>query len=260
MEKSAAITLQDLSIGYGKGKTQTVVAKDIDLTIKTGGLYGLIGINGAGKSTLIKTLNGSLNPLQGKVWFDKQQLKSLSPTERAKLFSVVLTKSPISLNLSCYELIALGRHPYTNWMGVLREQDKQAVEDALLKTDLLELKDRKCFELSDGQLQRALLARAIAQHTPLIILDEPTTHLDMHHKFKMLKLMDELAAEGKTIIYATHDLEQALDLCDELLIFQGTQIVMHTPESAVETGIIGQLFPEQTVKFDASNKRFFLNK
>ena len=260
MEKSAAITLKDMSMGYGKGKTQTLVAQGINLTIIKGGLYGLIGINGAGKSTLIKTLNGSLTPLSGTLLFDDQEAQDLSSGERAKLLSVVLTKSPISLNLSCYELIALGRHPYTNWMGMLNEQDKQAVEDALIKTDLLNLKDRKCYELSDGQLQRALLARAIAQNTPLIILDEPTTHLDLHHKFKMLKLMHELAAEGKTIIYATHDLEQALDLCDELLIIQGQQIEMHSPKAAIEAGIIQQLFPKETVEFDPANKRFFLNK
>ncbi|NQX78456.1 hypothetical protein [Gilvibacter sp.] len=114
--------------------------------------------------------------------------------------------------------------------------------------------------LNDQDKQRALLARAIAQNTPLIILDEPTTHLDLHHKFKMLKLMHELAAEGKTIIYATHDLEQALDLCDELLIIQGQQIEMHSPKAAIEAGIIQQLFPKETVEFDPANKRFFLNK
>lgn len=260
MAADVHIEMRDLAIGYGRGKKQTVVATGIDCQLVKGALYGLIGINGAGKSTLIKTLSGALEPLQGELLFDATPAKALSAMQRAKMLSVVLTKSPVSLNLSCFELVALGRHPHTNWIGVLTAKDKEIINKAMEITDVTSLAQQKCYELSDGQLQRALLARAIAQDTPVIILDEPTTHLDLHHKFKMLQLLHKLAQQGKTILYATHDLELALDLCDRLLIVQNKQISDHKPEEAIKTGVIQQLFPEDTVKFDPHSRRFTLNK
>lgn len=260
MAEKVFIDIQGLSIGYGKGKSQTVVASSIDCQLQKGALYGLIGINGAGKSTLIKTLSGALEPIAGELLFDGRNVNSLSSLQRAKMLSVVLTKSPVSLNLSCFELVALGRHPHTNWIGMLTFTDKEKIAQAMEITDLNDLADQKCFELSDGQLQRALLARAIAQDTPVIILDEPTTHLDLHHKFKMLQLLHKLSKQGKTILYATHDLELALDLCDRLLIVKDKQIKDHSPKQAIEDGVIQQLFPEETVKFDPKTGRFTLNK
>lgn len=260
MAKQLAIEIEDLSIGYGKGNKAVVVADSISLKLKPASLYGLIGINGSGKSTLIKTLSGALNPLSGEFKLQGEYAHRLTMEARAKMLSVVLTKSPVSLNLSCYELVALGRHPYTNWVGKLTALDKEAIYDALEKTDLTALKDKKCYQLSDGQLQRALLARAIAQDTPIIILDEPTTHLDLHHKFNMLKLMHQLAREGKTVLYATHDLEQALDLCDSILLVKDKRIASYSREKVLTSGVLESLFPKETVRFDAESKRFFLNK
>lgn len=260
MGQQIPLSVKDLTIGYGKKSNPTVIAKGIEFQLQEGALYGLIGINGSGKSTLIKTLSGSLEPISGQFELGGNTNENISPNQRAKLLSVVLTKSPVSLNLSCYELVALGRHPYTNWIGVLTAEDKAAISKAIAITDLDSLRDKKCYQLSDGQLQRALLARAIAQDTPVIILDEPTTHLDLHHKFKMLKLLHGLAVEGKTILYATHDLELALDLCNRLLIVQDQAITDHSPEEAINSGLIQQLFPEETVKFDPATRRFTLKK
>lgn len=260
MKAELHIKAQNLDIGYGKGSSKTLVAKNVNFELEQGKLYGLIGVNGAGKSTLLKTLCGSLLPLSGDILLNEKNLTRLSAIDKARLLSVVLTKSPVSLNLSCFELIALGRQPYTNWIGVLRDSDHEIIAKAMKITDTANLAAQKCYELSDGQLQRALLARAIAQDTPAILLDEPTTHLDLNHKFKMLQLLHRLTQDGKTILFSTHDIALALDLCDRLLVVQNDTVSDYSPQEAIDARIIEKMFPAETVKFDPKSRRFTLNK
>jgi iron complex transport system ATP-binding protein len=146
----------------------------------------LIGVNGVGKSTLLRSLSGLQESLSGEIIINDTPLHNLTPQERSEYISLVLTEQPISKNLSVLELIALGRQPYTNWIGSLSSDDLQHINTAIELVNIEVLRDKKCYELSDGQLQKVLIARALAQNTPVIILDEPTTHLDIYHQAYVL--------------------------------------------------------------------------
>jgi len=251
---------ENLSVGYRSKKEKYPIVSDISITFKKGELIGLIGINGSGKSTLLRTLSGLQLPLSGKIILDNQELSTITSQELAKKMSVVLTKQQISKNLSVIELVSLGRQPYTNWLGTLSQTDHHSITQALTLTKTTSLKDKKCFELSDGQLQRVLIARALAQDTDLILLDEPMSHLDLHHKAALLKLLTTIAHEqNKTVIYATHDIEYALNLCDQLIIIQKEKAIYNTPEQLIKADILNTLFPSKHITFDAVNKRFILN-
>lgn len=253
------LSTEQLSVGYRSKKNTDAIVNDISITLQQGLLIGLVGINGSGKSTLLRTLSGLQAPLSGKVMLDNQELSSIDSQELAKKMSVVLTKQQISKNLSVIELVSLGRQPYTNWLGTLSQTDHDRITEALTLTETTALKDKKCYELSDGQLQRVLIARALAQNTDLILLDEPMSHLDLHHKAALLKLLTTTAHEqNKTVIYATHDIEYALNLCDQLIVIQEQQAIYNTPEALIKTDIFNTLFPSKHITFDAVNKRFIL--
>lgn len=251
---------ENLSVGYHTKKEKYPIVSDISITLKKGELIGLIGINGSGKSTLLRTLSGLQLPLSGKIMLDNQELSSIDSLELAKKMSVVLTKQQISKNLSVIELVSLGRQPYTNWLGTLSQTDHDSILEALTLTETVSLKYKKCYELSDGQLQRVLIARALAQDTDLILLDEPMSHLDLHHKAALLKLLTTIAhQQNKTVIYATHDIEYALNLCDQLIVIQKEKAIYNTPEELITSGILDTLFPSKHIIFDTVNKRFILN-
>jgi len=173
--------------------------------------------------------------------------------------SIVLTEAPASRNLSVLELISLGRQPYTNWVGKLSEMDKEIIQQAIKATETESLIHQKCYELSDGQLQRVMIARALAQDTPLILLDEPTTHLDIYHRAYILKLLKKLAKErGKTILFSTHEIDLAIQLSDKLLVMTSDKVHFNTPENLIEEGCFESLFPKETIHFDHKMKRFVL--
>lgn len=242
-----------LSIGYGEKE----VASEISLAIRPAQLIAVIGINGSGKSTLLKTLTGELKPLSGSIQLRQKDLATLSPKAIAKAISLVLTNTHFSLNLSVEELVALGRHPYTNWLGVLSEEDKKAVQQALKTIEVEDLAARKCSDLSDGQLQKVMLARALAQDTPLIILDEPTNHLDLYHKVFVFQLLKKLTQQTqKTIVFASHEINLALQLCDQIILINQGKVIQDSPQNLIESGHLDSLFPEDMVKFDPESKSF----
>lgn len=250
------LSTQNLSIGYSK---DSVVARDINLAFAKGENIAVIGVNGSGKSTLLRSLSGLLPALSGEIRFRGSDIQSFAPETLSQKLSIVLTSQPISKNLSVSELVALGRQPYTNWLGRLTQNDKKAIYDALEATQLLELKNRKCHTLSDGQLQRALIARALAQDTDIIVLDEPTTHLDLHHKASIFQLLKKFSQElGKTMIFATHDIELVLPLCDKMVIIKDGKTIFDTPENLVSCGHFDDLFPSKIVAFDREQKRFLI--
>ncbi len=214
-------------------------------------MVGLIGVNGVGKSTLLRSLSGVQAVLEGSVSIMKTSLKDISPEELAQTISVVLTEQPISKNLSVTELIALGRQPYTNWIGTLSKLDKEKINEAISLVDISLLKDKRCFELSDGQLQKVLIARALAQDTPLIILDEPTTHLDMYHQAYVLKLLKKLTTEtSKSILFATHEINLALQLCDKLIVMTKDSVFTGTPDELINKEVLSSIFPSDLIYFD----------
>lgn len=256
----SVLATENLSIGYPSKKGDTLIASGIDLAIPQGQLVGLVGINGAGKSTLIRTLAGLQSSLSGNISLNETLISNIEPQSLARLLSVVLTGQAISKNLSVLELVSLGRQPYTNWLGSLSEADLQSITRGLQATDTINLKDKKCYELSDGQLQRVLIARALTQDTAVMILDEPMTHLDLHHKASVLKLLTQIAHEQqKLVLFSTHDIELAIAQCDQMIVLQDGKAIIDTPTQLIKEGVFDALFPSENVRFDGELGRFVIS-
>jgi iron complex transport system ATP-binding protein len=259
MESANTICCNNLSIGYSSKKETKTICTEISMKLETGKLYALIGQNGIGKSTFLKTLTGILKPLNGSITILEKNILNWNEAEFAKNVSVVLTeKIPLS-NLTVFELIALGRQPYTNWLGKLSSFDYQKIENALVLTELKELENKKFAEISDGQMQRVLIARALAQDTPIIILDEPTTHLDLYHKVTLIKLLKKLAnTANKCILFSTHDVDLAIQLANEMLLMYDKKIELDSPCNFIEKGIFNLIYKEDFIKFDAIKGKFII--
>lgn len=209
------ITLEQLSVGY---KGFSPVVTDINVEIKSGELTCLIGSNGIGKSTLLKTLTGFLPKLGGRLLLDGRDIDLLSQRERAKYISIVLTYKADVQNLSVAEMVGMGRMPYTGFWGKLNDDDREIVVEAINMVGINHLKDRMVQTLSDGERQKVMIAKALAQQTPIILLDEPTSFLDFPSKVEMLQLLHRLAKEtDKVVFLSTHDLELALRIADLLV-------------------------------------------
>lgn len=227
------------------------MAQNINFTLDEGELCAVVGVNGIGKSTLLRTV-ASLQPkISGSITINNTTLESYSSVDLAKKMGLVLTEPIASKNLSVQELIALGRQPYTNWLGTLTKEDKKQIEESITAFGLTDLKHKKCHELSDGQLQKVMIARAMTQDTSFILLDEPTTHLDLHHKVQILKLLQQLAQQHKkTILFTSHEIDLAIQLCDKILILDGNQNPFGTPKELITNKHFENLFPKDIVQFD----------
>lgn len=252
---------ENLAIGYcSKNKSkERVVQSDLNITLKQGVLTALLGINGIGKSTLLSTLNGVQLPIDGKVTLNNRDINSYTKNELAQQISIVLTEKIPMSNMTVYELIKIGRTPYLSWNTNLSNEDHNWINKAISLTDLENLKNKSILELSDGQLQRALIARAIAQNTAIIILDEPTNHLDLHHKVSLIKLLKKLAREeNKAILFSAHDIDIALQLSDEMIILQDEYNIQGTPDELINKGIFNHFFSDENLIFNPAQKRFEL--
>jgi len=250
-----------LSVGYTSKKETHLVASDIDIELNKGELVALVGANGIGKSTLLRTLTNVQKPLSGTTELNGVNLYDYAPLDLAKELSLVLTEHQYSKNLTVYDLIALGRQPYTNWIGTLSETDTILINNVLTQVSINELRDKNCFQLSDGQLQKVLIARALAQDTALIVLDEPTTHLDMYHKAYVLNLLKKLASETqKTILFSSHEIDLAIQLCDKIVLMLDDEVVSGTPKELIEKGRFNELFPKDLIVFDEESASFKVKK
>lgn len=202
------IDIKHLEIGY-KNKRETIsVFKNINTTLNAGDLVGLMGDNGIGKSTLLKTITGNLVPLSGEILINSKSITGYSSQALAQLLSIVITEKIGGFNLTVWDVVSAGRTPYVNIFGKLSTEDEQIVMSSLEQLNLLPLKDKLIDELSDGQRQKVMIAKSLAQQTPIIILDEPTAFLDYtskHHLFTALKKLCE--EQGKLIIVSSHDLD-----------------------------------------------------
>ncbi|GEL12259.1 iron complex transport system ATP-binding protein [Flavobacterium glycines] len=251
---------EQISIGYTHKKEQNIVASNIDLKLEKGKLVALIGANGIGKSTLLRTITGIQKTISGTVLLNKKDIHRMNPLALAKNLSVVLTEKLPPSNLSVFELVALGRQPYTNWIGTLTEEDIEKVNQALKLTQIEHLATKRHHEISDGQLQKVLVARALAQDTPLIVLDEPTTHLDLLHKVSLFRLLKKLTQETqKCILFSTHDIDLAIHLSDEMIIMTPETVVQDQPCNLISKGIFGNLFKDEHITFDAEKGRFIFS-
>ena len=243
------IELQHLTIGYG----EKAVLSDISQSLQAGRLICLLGANGVGKSTLLRTLAGFLQPLSGKVLLDGKDLTTLSLSERSKAVSIVLTERVEVPYMKVSDLVAMGRSPYTGFFGTLTKEDKAIVGEAIEMVGIADLAERTIDTLSDGERQKAMLAKALAQQTPVILLDEPTAFLDFHAKISTLRLMLKLAHEtNKTILMSTHDVEMALRLSDLLWIVQDGKIQTGTTTSLTENGIFHQFLGSEACNFSTT--------
>ena len=245
------IILENLSIGYTSKNNRKVVAEGINATLMEGELTCLIGPNGIGKSTLLRTLSAFQPALSGNITIDGKQLETLSDKEVSRLIGVVLTSKPDVQNITVTELVGLGRSPYTGFWGTLNENDREIVDESIAKTGITHLSERMIQTLSDGERQKVMIAKALAQQTPVIYLDEPTAFLDYPSKVDMLLLLRQLAHEtGKTIFLSTHDLELALQLADRLwLLSSATKLEVGTPEELAATGSLTRFIEGKGIHF-----------
>jgi iron complex transport system ATP-binding protein len=251
------LSSSNLSIGYKSKKSTVTIAENLNLNFQEGKLITLIGANGIGKSTLLRTLTGIQKPLSGTVFLNEKNIQSYSVLELAQNLSVVLTEKLPPSNLTVYELVALGRQPYTNWVGKLSDIDIEKTVEAIKLTEIEHIVNKKHYEISDGQLQKVLIARALAQDTALILLDEPTTHLDLLHKVSLFKLLKKLSQEtGKCILFSTHDIDLAIQLSDEMVVMTKEQIVQDQPCNLIENGVFNSLFQDESIIFDNQKGKF----
>ena len=222
-----------------------------------GELAAIVGVNGIGKSTLLRTLGKVQPKLSGVIVIDGTRLENHSALELASKISIVLTEAVTAKNLTVRELVTLGRHPYTNWIGTLSDNDIQKIESAIDMVGVVDLQNKKCYELSDGQLQKVMIARALAQDTPIMLLDEPTTHLDLYHKVSLLKLLQHIAhSTQKTILFTTHEIEVAIQLCDKMLILEKEKSTFGQPCELIAKRSFETLFPSDTLAFDSRTGAF----
>lgn len=231
------ITLQQLTLGFNS----RTLLNNCNATFEQGSLTALVGRNGAGKSTLLRVLAALDTPQAGDVIINNTPISSLNAERRARLISFVSTQRVRVSNLKCKDVVAIGRTPYTNWMGSLQEQDKQCVAHALEAVSMTAFADRPIDTLSDGECQRIMIARALAQQTPIILLDEPTAFLDIPNRFEICRLLATLAhTENKTIIFSTHDIDAAMPVCDNVAILDNCALNIKPIDSAKE--LLNKLF------------------
>lgn len=256
------LQLNRVSIGYHSHGHPHIVQTDLTLTAREGELIALIGKNGCGKSTLLRSI-ASLQPIwSGNILLNGKDIHTLTPKKRARLLSIVLTGQESVASFTVRELIAIGRDPYTGWLGSLTEEDQQVIDRAIAMTYLEGFGERNIHELSDGERQRVFIARALTQDTPLILLDEPTSHLDLPNRINIMLLLQKLAREtGKTIFISTHELETAMQVADKLwLMEQGKGITVGTPEDLVLNGSFDIVFRHPSYEFDKEYGSFVVQK
>lgn len=254
------LSASNLSIGYSAKGSKKTIAENINLSIKPGKLISLVGGNGIGKSTLLRTLTGIQKPLSGIVLLNNKNISSFQSIDLAQNLSLVLTEKLPPSNLSVFELIALGRQPYTNWLGKLSEEDIKKINEAIALTHVEHLIGKRHHEISDGQLQIVLIARALAQNTSVIILDEPTTHLDLFHKVSVFRLLKKLSQEtNKSILFSTHDIDLAIQLSDEMIVMTESSVEQDQPCNLITKGIFNTLFKDSSITFDDQKGKFIIS-
>ena len=251
MEKKIVIQGQDLSIGYRTGKQEKIVHEHLDFQLHAGELTCLLGANGTGKSTLLRTLSASQPALGGTLDILGKPLTEYTEKERSRTIGVVLTDKTFAGGLSVYELVGLGRQPHTGFFGRLNKEDKRIIEEAMEHVGIAHKAHSYTAELSDGERQKAMIAKALVQECPLILLDEPTAFLDVVSRIEIMHLLHRLAVEQqKAILLSTHDIEQALVLSDKLWLL--------SKEHGLQTGVTEDIILNHQMKnlFDKKDIRF----
>lgn len=260
-ENKQTVRLENLSIGYRGKSSVKEVACGINSSLFAGELTCLIGPNGVGKSTLLRTICAFQEKLGGSIFINGKELEDYQDKELSKKIGVVLTHRPQIQNMNVEELVALGRSPYTGFWGRLEDEDKKIVAESISLIGIDSLKDRMIQNLSDGERQKVMIAKAIAQQTPIICLDEPTAFLDFPSKIETMQLLKKLAKEnGKTIFLSTHDLELTLQLADRIWLMQKGNITIGTPEEVAQSGALSEFIEREGITFDKSQMRVKISR
>ena len=252
MQQQKSIEINDLCTGYIVDKKNKIISDKLTAKIFPYELTCLLGPNGAGKSTLLRTLAGFQPALGGSITIGGDNIKSFKSKDLARLISVVLTDNAGIKNMTAYDVVAMGRAPYTGFWGKLREQDKKTIDKSFEWVNIVELKERKMQTLSDGERQKVMIAKAIAQETPIIFMDEPTAFLDYPSKIQMMLLLHRLAKSlKKTIFLSTHDLEHALQVADHIwLLNKENGLTTGSPEDLSALGMIETYFNRDGITYD----------
>lgn len=256
--REKTIDIKDLAIGYASKRNRKFVAEDINCSIFSGELTCLLGANGIGKSTLLRTLSAFQTKLSGNIYIQNREIGSYTEKELSKLVSVVLTEKFDIKNMTSRELIGLGRSPYTGFWGSLSKEDEAIVDKSISLVKIENLAQRMVHTLSDGERQKVMIAKALAQETPIVLLDEPTAFLDFPSKVEIMQLLHQLSRKtNKTIFLSTHDLELALQIADKVwLMDKQTGIRIGTPEDLSLNGSLRHFFARKGIIFDQDTGLF----
>ena len=255
MLRTAVIETPGLVIGYAqKGKKQNIVHDSLQLQLFAGELTSLLGLNGAGKSTLLRTLCGFQPSLRGEIFIQGRLLSDYSHAELSRMIGVVLTEKTNAGGITVRELVALGRHPYTGFFGRLKTIDKQVVADSLEAVGMTDKASRYVSELSDGERQKTMIAKVLAQECPIILLDEPTAFLDVTSRIETMSLLHRIAVgQKKAILLSTHDLDLAIQMSDCLWLMEKKRPIAYgAPEDLILSGLFATFFNKEGITFDAS--------
>ena len=255
------LTTKNLSIGYSKKGKTDIIQSGLDLQLRAGELVCLIGPNGSGKSTLLRTLTGLQKPLTGTTFIDGKDITKIKQNEKALMLALVLTERVDIENTTVYNLVALGRHPHSDWWGNVTEEEDAIIREAIEMVHMDHKMHQNINELSDGERQRAMIAKALAQDTPIIMLDEPTAHLDLPNRVEIMLLLHKLAHKTqKAILLSTHELDLALQAADRIwLISTDKGIESGVPEDLVFDGSFTRTFQSKSYFFNAANGNFSMN-
>ncbi len=241
------LIIENLSIGYHADNKDIVIASKLNITLKSGQLVALLGENGSGKSTLIRTLCNLQDSLEGNIFISGKRISK----KNSKSIAVVLTSPVYAPNYTVYDMVSAGRYPYTNWLGKLSKLDHNIISTAINSVGISNLANRQIYQLSDGEHQRMMIAKALAQQSDIIILDEPTAHLDLINRVEVTKLLQKLAKEeNKLILMATHELDLALQMADRLWLMSNGTIEEGAPEDMVIKGVLQKIFAKLSLDFD----------
>lgn len=263
MEKEIFIECRELSIGYHERSTAAALVKqDISIRALKGEMVALIGGNGIGKSTLLKSIAGFQPALSGELLVHGRSITDFGSEELAKEMSFVSTENVRVANLTVREMVGLGRFPYTNWFGQLNNHDRAIIDQAIFQVGLSGYENRSVNKISDGERQRAMIARALAQDTPIIVLDEPTAFLDISNKYEIVRILHQLTSDhGKCILFSTHDLNTALTMADRIWLMLKDSVVEGIPEDVMSKGYLESLFQDNThLYFDTEGGDFRIRK
>lgn len=255
------LTTTNLSIGYSKKGKTDIIQSGLDLQLRAGELVCLIGPNGSGKSTLLRTLSGLQKPLSGKILIDGDDLTKIKQHDKALMLALVLTDRVDIENATVYNLVSLGRHPHSNWWGNVTDEEDAIIRDAITMVHLEHKMNQNINELSDGERQRVMIAKALAQDTSIIMLDEPTAHLDLPNRVEIMLLLHKLAHKTqKAILLSTHELDLALQAADRIwLISPDHGVESGVPEDLVFNGSFNRTFQSSSYFFNAANGNFSMN-